>query len=74
MTYFEKYGYDKNLVPYDVEYALRVCIEKQGILNQPHLFVYISTLKIYLSILLISNYFSTEAMLCFYVLCGRAVR
>lgn len=30
LFYFQKYGYDKSLVPYDVEYALRVCIEKQG--------------------------------------------
>ncbi|MCP9261916.1 BMA-VPS-18 [Dirofilaria immitis] len=31
LNYFEKYGYDRNLVPYDVEYALRVCIEKQAL-------------------------------------------
>lgn len=31
LNYFEKYGYDRNLVPYDVEYALRVCIERQAL-------------------------------------------
>ncbi|VDO39217.1 unnamed protein product [Onchocerca flexuosa] len=31
LNYFEKYGYDRNLIPYDVEYALRVCIEKQAL-------------------------------------------
>ncbi|EFO24069.1 hypothetical protein LOAG_04416 [Loa loa] len=31
LNYFEKFGYDGNLVPYDVEYALRVCIEKQAL-------------------------------------------
>ncbi|VDK67499.1 unnamed protein product [Litomosoides sigmodontis] len=31
LNYFEKYGYERNLVPYDVEYALRVCIEKQAL-------------------------------------------
>ncbi|VBB26041.1 unnamed protein product [Acanthocheilonema viteae] len=31
LNYFEKYGYNRNLVPYDVEYALRVCVEKQAL-------------------------------------------
>uniref|UniRef100_A0A8R1TK58 Vacuolar protein sorting-associated protein 18 homolog n=1 Tax=Onchocerca volvulus TaxID=6282 RepID=A0A8R1TK58_ONCVO len=31
LNYFEKYGYDRNLIPYDVEYALRVCTEKQAL-------------------------------------------
>ncbi|VDN01709.1 unnamed protein product [Thelazia callipaeda] len=28
LDYFQKYGYDKDLIPYDVEYALRVCVGK----------------------------------------------
>uniref|UniRef100_A0A915PH72 Vacuolar protein sorting-associated protein 18 homolog n=1 Tax=Setaria digitata TaxID=48799 RepID=A0A915PH72_9BILA len=31
LHYFERYGYDRNLIPYDIEYALRVCIEKQAL-------------------------------------------
>ncbi|VDN20379.1 unnamed protein product [Gongylonema pulchrum] len=31
LEYFEKYGYSKNSVPYDVDFALRVCIEKPAL-------------------------------------------
>lgn len=32
LPYFEKFGLDKNNVPYNVEFALRVCLEKPGLI------------------------------------------
>ncbi|VDD85183.1 unnamed protein product [Enterobius vermicularis] len=39
LTYLTGFGYDKSKVPYDVEYALRICLEKEE-LKQCSVFLY----------------------------------